>query len=167
MIDYLINVSCLLAAEISNPLKTDWFGGIVQIMTALGVLMSLGFGLWEKWNAQQRHKEQIAVVEVVVEKADVLTKKVIEQGKEIKVVKKDVHKVEVATNSMKDALVSVTEKEALARGIKQGEGILAKNTAAGNQAKAKKQQAERNKAAKEKKIAAKARRQQKNKTSTA
>ena len=31
-----------------------------------------------------------------------------------------INKVEVATNSMKDALVASTEKEALARGIKAG-----------------------------------------------
>lgn len=33
---------------------------------------------------------------------------------------KNIRKIEVATNSMKDALVKATEKEALARGIKQG-----------------------------------------------
>lgn len=33
---------------------------------------------------------------------------------------RQINKVEVATNSMKDALVVATEKEALARGIKQG-----------------------------------------------
>lgn len=33
---------------------------------------------------------------------------------------KNIQKVELATNSMKDALVAATEAEALARGIKQG-----------------------------------------------
>lgn len=41
-------------------------------------------------------------------------------------VQQNVQKIETATNSMKDALVLATEKEALARGIKEGTETRAK-----------------------------------------
>lgn len=70
-----------------------------------------------------------AVVTVVTVAAGVvmayfaLKEKMIEFQKKseakLDIVVKDVHKIELATNSMKDALVLATEKEALARGGKE------------------------------------------------
>jgi len=68
---------------------------IARVLFALGTLISATAAAWAAIKAQQAHT---AVVEV----------------------KADVHKIEVATNSMKDALVQATGDAKLLEGVAKG-----------------------------------------------
>ena len=74
--------------------ETDW-PGIAQVITALGIVIVAIYQIWANMTLKR-------------------------MALSLKQVKEDVHKVEVATNSMKDALVKAAGEVGMAEGEAKG-----------------------------------------------
>ncbi len=102
--------------------------GIVLIVGAIFFGVQQVFAMWLASKREERAEERDRAASVERKAVAVkLEASTVEHNDKLDAVtatvnktQEDVRKVELATNSMKDALIVATEKEALARGIKEG-----------------------------------------------
>jgi len=112
----------------------DW-SGIANVITAIGVLASIVLAYLSKQaalRAELSANRSEVKTEAVHTDIGHVKDNVSDLRSEVGVVKEDVHKVEMSTNSMKDALVAATKEAALSAGELKGRADKAAEVKAEN-----------------------------------
>lgn len=105
----------MLFADLLGLDANSW---VLIIVAIGGVLVKLYSMYLDAVRAREVKAEVRQVKTTLVETTDKQVTKLDDVSTKVDTMAGDIHKVELATNSMKDALVAATEKEAYARGAK-------------------------------------------------